>query len=60
MSSFSFFLFLGHSQRARKSARNQCDIVRWKSVILHNGRTDLRVILPGWGLKKDYNGTGQG
>lgn len=49
--------FLGHSRRVRKKVGNEFDIVRGKFVVLHNGRTDLRVILASWGPKKDHHGT---
>lgn len=49
--------FLGHSRRVRKKVGNEFDIVRGKFVVLHNGRTDLRVILASWGPKKDHYGT---
>ena len=49
--------FLGHARRVRKKVGNECDIVRGKFVVLHNGRTDLRVILASWGPKKDHYGT---
>ena len=48
---------LGHSRRVRKKVGNEFDIVRGKFVVLHNGRTDLRVILASWGPKKDHYGT---
>lgn len=49
--------FLGHARRVRKKVGNECDIVRGKFVVLHNGRTDLRVILASWRPKKDHYGT---
>lgn len=58
--SFTHSFTPGNTRRARKKVGNKLDFVCGKFVVLHNRRTDTRVVFACWRPEKDHYGSRQG